>query len=176
MNTVLINFFAGPGAGKSTLAAGLFHYLKYKGYSAELVTEYAKEWAWEGRSIFPLDQLKITTEQFAREARLYGKVDYIITDSPTRLSKAYTQKEFVLPLVEALEEEKELLGVRSIDIFVNRTKPYVQKGRFETEAQAVALDDYIKTLLSETQIQATSSSSPMGLWDLIQEVLTKEAA
>jgi hypothetical protein len=38
----VINLWAGPGAGKSTTAAGLF-LMKLTGRRVELVTEYAKE-------------------------------------------------------------------------------------------------------------------------------------
>ena len=42
-NTVLINIYGGPAAGKSTVAAGLFYELKKKGYDCGLVTEMATE-------------------------------------------------------------------------------------------------------------------------------------
>ena len=42
-NTLLINIYGGPGAGKSTVAAGLFYELKKKGYDCGLVTEMATE-------------------------------------------------------------------------------------------------------------------------------------
>ncbi len=45
----VINLWAGPGAGKSTTAAGLFNLMKIRGYNVELVTEFAKEMVYEGR-------------------------------------------------------------------------------------------------------------------------------
>jgi len=40
-----INFFGGPGVGKSTLAAQLFGWLKAENFDAELVQEFVKTWA-----------------------------------------------------------------------------------------------------------------------------------
>jgi len=49
--TVLINFYAGPGAGKSTTSAKIFAALKDRGECAELIQEYVKTWAWEGKKL-----------------------------------------------------------------------------------------------------------------------------
>ena len=46
----VISLFAGPGAGKSTAAAGLFNLMKCKGESCELVTEVAKGMTYENHS------------------------------------------------------------------------------------------------------------------------------
>ena len=43
----VINLFAGPGAGKSTTAAGLFHLMKIAGMNVELVTEFSRSWVVE---------------------------------------------------------------------------------------------------------------------------------
>jgi ATP:corrinoid adenosyltransferase len=45
----VINLWAGPGAGKSTTASGLFYLMKTADMQVELVTEYAKDMTWEGR-------------------------------------------------------------------------------------------------------------------------------
>ncbi len=46
-SALIVNLFGGPGAGKSTMAAGLFSELKWRGINCELATEYAKEKVWE---------------------------------------------------------------------------------------------------------------------------------
>src|SRR5262245_20723095 len=48
--TLTVNLFGGPGCGKSTNAALVFGKLKNDGINVELVTEFAKELTWEGRS------------------------------------------------------------------------------------------------------------------------------
>lgn len=45
----VVNLFAGPGAGKSTLATGVFHELKLQGINCEYVSEIAKDLTWEKR-------------------------------------------------------------------------------------------------------------------------------
>ena len=39
----MVNFYAGPGSGKSTMAAAIFSRLKWKDVNCELVTEFAKD-------------------------------------------------------------------------------------------------------------------------------------
>lgn len=44
---IVVSLYAGPGAGKSTLAAYTFSKLKMLGVNCELVTEFAKDKVWE---------------------------------------------------------------------------------------------------------------------------------
>lgn len=46
-NTLVVNLFGVPGAGKSTGAAYIFSCIKMAGVNAELITEYAKDKVWE---------------------------------------------------------------------------------------------------------------------------------
>lgn len=43
---IVVNFFGGPGAGKSTTSAHLFSLLKMSEINCELVTEFAKDLTW----------------------------------------------------------------------------------------------------------------------------------
>jgi len=47
MKTIHINLWAGPGTGKSTMAASIFAELKWNKIDCELVSEYAKQIVWE---------------------------------------------------------------------------------------------------------------------------------
>ena len=87
--TKVINFYGGPGSGKSTQASGLFYKMKAAGYSVELVNEFAKECVWEGNVPMLKDQLWVLAHQHRKLVRLRDKVDYIITDSPVLLSIVY---------------------------------------------------------------------------------------
>lgn len=82
----VINLLSGPGAGKSTTAAGLFYQMKLKGINVELITEYAKDMTWEERYNTLSNQLYIFAKQYSRQLRVKNKVDYIVTDSPLLLS------------------------------------------------------------------------------------------
>ena len=87
----IINLFGGPGTGKSTTAAHLFAIMKWQGMKVELVSEYAKELTWDGRSNVLLDQLYVLAKQNRKLERLKNHgLDFVITDSPILMGLAYT--------------------------------------------------------------------------------------
>jgi hypothetical protein len=88
----IINFFGGPGIGKSTQASGLFTEMKKHHMSVEYTYEFPKEVAWEGNISQLSDQFFITANQHRNISRLYGKVEYIIVDSPIVLGCFYEQR------------------------------------------------------------------------------------
>ena len=88
----IINLFGGPGIGKSTQASGLFTEMKRHHMSVEYTYEFPKEVAWEGNISQLKDQFFITANQHRNISRLYGKVDYIIVDSPIVLGCFYEQR------------------------------------------------------------------------------------
>lgn len=154
--TIVINFFAGPGSGKSTTAAALYSEMKLQGYSVELVREYVKNWAWEGKVPNKYDQVYLFGKQARAEYSLYKKVDYIITDSPILQSGFYEyinlKRELTYPsVVNFLQMAKED-GIVHINIFLKRNKEYVEKGRFQTEQQVIKLDEEMKQWLTNKQI------------------------
>ena len=147
--TKIINFFAGPGTGKSTTAAGLFHKMKMDGENVELVTEYAKDMVWEGRYSVLEDQLYIFAKQNRRIARLIGKVDYIITDSPILLGLAYSGGSWgdciLKNLIQHTFEQYD-----NINFFLKRdTSKYTGVGRMQTLEEAIEKDVMILSLLKE---------------------------
>jgi sugar phosphate isomerase/epimerase len=152
---LIINLFGGPGTGKSTVAAGVFHKVKQLGINAELVQEHAKDWAWEGRQIGVGDQLCISAEQAKRERRLLKDCDLIITDSPLLLGVYYEDKYDahynVTPHI--LRKQKEIvkeLGWEYLNIFLNRVKPFNPKGRFHSEEESKQIDAELLELLART--------------------------
>lgn len=148
--TVLVNLFGGPGSGKSTLAAGVFYELKTCGHNAELVAEYAKEFAWEEKPINKFDQITIFAEQMKREVRLLNQVDFIITDSPVLLGPFYEQhynngKSIVEPLVRSYLQELKDLGIQSFNLMLPTPKhPYREEGRYQSEEEALKIHKAIE--------------------------------
>ena len=137
---LVVNLFAGPGSGKSTGSAFLFAYLKLMKVNVELVTEFAKELAWEGDKEFMANnQVYITGQQIRRMNRLIGKVDVIITDSPIELGALYTDSSLLKDLCYSEGRKWE----RRLDFFVNRVKPYNPSGRNQTLEEALILDEKI---------------------------------
>lgn len=146
--TRIINLYGGPGTGKSTSAAYIFALMKWQGKNAELVREYVKDWAWEGRNINDYDQIYLLGKQIRRESMLYGKVTDIVTDSPIMLSAYYASK-FAPPvigrgvkeLVKSFYDHAEAQGHHHVHVFLHRTKPYNNQGRYQTEVQAKEIDN-----------------------------------
>lgn len=163
-NTTVINLLSGSGTGKSTLASGLFYTMKSENKSVELVTEFIKGLAWQGHKIGPLDQFWISGEQSRREASLYGKVDYIITDSPLLLSPAYESfykgKSIVDEAVNKFLLQAEELGVEHKNYFLKRNKVFDPRGRYETEQQAKDFDEFLLDRLNFNDISYTYVDVP----------------
>jgi hypothetical protein len=148
--TRVINLWAGPGAGKSTTAAGLFFEMKHAGYKCELVTEYAKDLVYDG-SLKHTQARDILNTQYIRQSRLYGKVDYIITDSPLLLSAIYSTEHNTIKSAHARFNK-----FNNINFFIHRVKPYASYGRAQTEQEARDLCVRIRRLLLLCDISHTS--------------------
>lgn len=151
---LVINLCAGPGAGKSTTAAGLFNIMKLKGHNCELVTEFAKDLTWEGRFNTLSNQLYVLAKQEARLSRLVGKVDYVVTDSPLLLGLVYANERF--------DKEWYRTAVRgAFDLYENalfylkRVKPYQTVGRNQTLDEARVLDQAIWGMLGQQGLTVT---------------------
>lgn len=149
MKTFVINLIGSPGTGKSTIASELFAKMKWLGFDVELVSEYAKELVWEERNETFKNELYLFAKQHHRLFRLNGKVKYVITDRPLILSLFYNQKygdssqqfrDMVLHEVDKFE---------NINIFLKRTKPYVAKGRNQTEEESDAFSEEMLRICQE---------------------------
>lgn len=163
----VINLFAGPGAGKSTTAAGLFHIMKQDGYKVELVTEYAKDIVWADRHKELDDQLYISAKQHHRIFLLRDKVDYCITDSPLLLCLVYNRMmpSSFEPFIKDLFHEYD-----NIAVVLQRTKPYVLFGRTQTEEQAGELDRQIHSLVY-SQVPPNKIIEANGDWTAPRHIL-----
>lgn len=144
MITKIINLFGGPGSGKSTTALGLTYLMKLQGMEAEYVSEYAKDLVWEGR-LKDTPQWRLHREQAKRIERLQGKVEWVVTDSPTILSLIYSRP----PASPAFARQvwNTYHKYPGVNIFINRVKPYSRVGRGQTERQARAIDLKIRKFM-----------------------------
>lgn len=149
---IVINLLAGPGAGKSTNAAGLFSLMKRNYFNAELVLEYAKDLTYEERWDTRSDQLYVLANQNKRLRRLVRQVDFAITDGAILNSIIYAGKDFYIPdfdkVVKAVHEQ-----YNNINFYLTRTKKYVPIGRDQTESQAKALDGEVLEMLNRYGIE-----------------------
>lgn len=144
--TLVVNLFAGPGAGKSTAAAGIFHDLKIYGISCELAAEYAKDLVWEERQKTFEDQIYLFAKQYHRIFRLLGQVDVVITDCPLLLSVIYDneRRETLKNLV--YDEHHKMW---TYNAFIKRVKKFNPKGRNHNLEQSKQLDRDILNVLDD---------------------------
>ncbi len=139
---LVVNLFGAPGAGKSTGASYVFSQLKMMGVNAELVTEFAKD-----------------------------KVDVVITDSPILLSAFYAND-----LVLGDEFDKLVTKVfnsyNSINVFINRVKPYNPSGRFQNETESDELSSKLLRFVTEHGVACRHYNGDLNGYDtLINDIL-----
>lgn len=154
----IINMFAGPGAGKSTVAAGLFYALKKQHKSVELITEYAKDLVYSDQIVFLQgNQEFVFAEQNRRQHVLAGKVDIAITDSPLMLSHIYAnQYENRLPEQRLNTFLKHVTQVfnsyDNINFFLKRAESFQQFGRVQTFDESIEIDNRLMSCLNTHEI------------------------
>ena len=163
--TKIINFFGGPGIGKSTQAAGLFYLMKRAGMSVELTEEFPKVLSWEGNISGLKDQLYITANQHRNISRLYGKVDYIIIDSPILNGLVYkhrygNQNEYPERLYDDTFDTFVMSlfkGYDNINIMLDRNdQQYQRVGRIQDLVESVEVDNELRDILDTNNIKYKS--------------------
>lgn len=158
-NTIVINAFAGPGAGKTTSCLEVAEKLKKQGFVTEYVQEYAKELVYDNNLIM-LDghyehQFAILNEQMKRINRLYGKVDFIVTDSPILLNNTYLNEDKNTEVYSAYSDSVNKLYClyNNFNYFVERdTSVFEKEGRIHNLEQSIAIDNELKNMLHNNQI------------------------
>lgn len=149
----VVNLLAGPGCGKSVLAARLFAEMSVRDYRVELVHEAAKDFKWEDwEHIFP-EQDYITAQQHRMIRRLVRHdIDYAVTDTSLILACIYapewyphTFHPFVLDIYSSYD---------NINIVLERNPklPYKQPGRNENKEEAIQKDRELVALLNRYHI------------------------
>tara|TARA_R110002012_G_scaffold26763_5_gene86635 strand:+ start:7440 stop:8144 length:705 start_codon:yes stop_codon:yes gene_type:complete len=157
--TKIINFFGGPGIGKSTQAAGLYSLMKKNNMSVELTYEFPKILAWDENHSAIKDQFYITANQHRNISRLYGKVEYIIVDSPILFGLVYKDKygveypqglygdsfdNFLLDLFRKYDNINILLR--------RREESYDEVGRFQDLKESREIDGMLRSLLEDNDV------------------------
>lgn len=151
--TKIINFWAGPGTGKSSCAADLFAEMKWAGHNVELIDEYAKVKTWEKHTNILEDQMYVSAKQNRKIERLQGQVDWVITDSPLLMCVPYIPEGYCShfkPLIREMFDRYD-----NINYFLIREKAYNPIGRNQSEEEARQLDATIRNLLEEEELPYT---------------------
>src|SRR6185436_20450855 len=137
METYVINFISGPGAGKSLMAFLLFAELKLHGYLVEYVPEYAKSLVWSERFDVLNEQYYVSRKQFESINRIYGKVQFVITDGPL-IHGVYYNRSNPNNVSDVQKTETQILkwasSHKQMNIFLERGEyKYEQAGREQNE-------------------------------------------
>ena len=149
--TLIVNFFGGPGVGKSTLASGTFFHLKQKRIKCELVTEYAKTLTWENRHSTLQCQPYVFGKQLYSLEILIDQVDVIITDSPICLSLFYKADRYPPSFAQCVIDI--FNKFHNINYYISRAEDqYDDVGRLSSISLAKNIDEKILTFLDEFYI------------------------
>ena len=142
--TLCLNFYSGPGAGKSTIAAAVFAELKKHHVNCELIAEFAKRKIWEGNMECLNNQLYITAKQQYLMWTVSKHVDLIVTDSPLLLGCVYGED----PLLDQIIF-REYRKYVNIDVFLSRNQAakYQSNGRMQNLDEALEKDVQIMNIL-----------------------------
>jgi hypothetical protein len=178
MKTTIINLYGGPGVGKSTSAAYLYYLLKSRGKNIELVREYVKDWAWEGRKINAYDEIYFLGKQVRHESMLFGKVEFIVTDAPVFMTSYYATlycsaglslgvEQAALAFYQQAKED----GHQHLHVYLKREKPYQAEGRYQTEEQALDVDRGILKMLKKFNVPIINAApNEPSLDDTLQHI------
>lgn len=171
-----INFYGGPGVGKSVLAAKVYAELSRGGVvSAELVREFVKPWAYEGKKLDCFDQVYTFAQQLWAEHRLFkAGIEVVVTDSPVLLQCVYTAllDSDVATHMQGLAFHYEQ-AYPSLNFLVQRKVPYHRQGRFEDESELHELDEQIKACMNNWKLNYLLVNP--NEWEVIVQT-AKEAA
>lgn len=168
--TVCVNFFAGPGAGKSTMSSRVFSDLKTDGVSCELITEFAKRKVWEGNLTSLQNQFYITAKQQYHMWTVAKHVDLIVTDSPLILGCIYGNDPLLEPLIY-----REFESFHNINIVLSRLKPYVPVGRTQTAEEASGLDKTITDMLNRRGYEYSTVPGSVEHADAVIDIIRGNA-
>jgi len=175
LQTKVISLVAGPGAGKSTTAAGIFHNMKIdQKYKVELVTEVIKDAVYDDNTGMLDDQLLLTATQNHALHRLVGKVDYVISDACLLngivYNRFYNTPSILDNLILTLFKDYD-----NTVIMLPRKAKYEGYGRSQTEQEAKDIDQLFIDVLEELgvpyhdlrQCGLTTRELPLHIIDLI---------
>jgi hypothetical protein len=155
----LINLFGGPGVGKSSIAAGITYKLKKNHISCNNPYEFPKLLAWDKNNEAIKDQLYVLANQHRGIAQSYGKVDYIVVDSPILFSLIYkTWYNIGYPAeFYGTYFDKMIIDLHNkydnINILLERSDGNHNDGeRYQNLEESISIDKHCKKILDDNNI------------------------
>jgi hypothetical protein len=142
--------YGGPGAGKSTAAAALYARLKAEGGQVELVRERVKEFAHLRRVPTAADRVRFFGEEVGEELAYCQLGLDVVSDSPLWLACFHARRAdhpLAAQMVQTAARMDELYPARHL--FLPRAHPYDPVGRYESAAEAAAVDAELRRFLAD---------------------------
>lgn len=157
--TKVINFCAGPSAGKTTAGLTLAGIMKTQRMNVLYVPEVAMELVVAGRIPELDDQLWLLGEQSHRLYMAKGQFDYIVTDAPIFMMMHYVKANAKKYDSLSWQSSFNRICMATFVQFENYTfyvdrgdRKFLQTGRVQNEEQSKAIDGEILTILHDNGI------------------------
>lgn len=171
MDTIVVNLFGEPSAGKSTCAMDITAQLKRHGINAEYVSEFAKDKVYENNGEIFKHQEYIFGKQSFKMGRVKDKVQVMIVDSPLILSAVYNTDE-----VLGEDFNKTVLNVfnsyNNRNYLLTRHHSYENEGRFQNEDEAKEVRKEIIDKLNQYNIKYEEiASTELNCEYIVEEVM-----
>ena len=173
LDTIVINLFGEPSAGKSTAAMDITARLKRKGINAEYVSEFAKDKVYENNSEVFKHQEYLFGKQSFKMGRVRGKVQVMVVDSPLILCAVYNQD---TTLGEDFNKTvlKVFNSYNNRNYLLTRNHPYENEGRFQNEEEAQEVRKQIIEKLAKFDIDVVRILSSEENCERIADKIAKE--
>lgn len=182
----VVNLFGAPGVGKSTIAAGLFYFMKMSGMSVEHVTEYAKYLVLTGRvSQLENEQLYLLAKQHHKQHILRGQYEWAITDSPLLLCAYYAPSATTPPkfgeLVHQYNDSFDNYNVFLTRGLEKEETSFEEQGRLQGKVDALRIQNEQIEFLTEAGVpfqtlEIGGEDTARVLMKMVLEEATKRAA
>jgi hypothetical protein len=151
---LVVNFFGGPGVGKSTMALGVTFALKLMQIPVEIVPEVAKGMLQEGRKRPLLEwQAYVTAKQHRDLDRSRKDVDIVVTDSPVLNGCFYKSPGYTESFDQFWLERHHEMNSLNFLLLRNPNRAYDPIGRYQDEDGAKQVDDYIANWLTQHGVE-----------------------
>jgi len=154
VNRLCVNFFSGPGAGKTVAAASLFSKLKKLHIESELVAEFPKDLVLENNRTALANQIYVFANQLYRIQCAYSNTKVAVIDSPLLLSAVYNPNTSKHLLNLVFEQHTKF---NNLNIFVGRdlSYPHSMNGRIHSLTESISIDNQVRNLLDHYNIPYT---------------------
>ena len=173
MDTIVVNLFGEPSAGKSTCAMDITAQLKRHGINAEYVSEFAKDKVYENNGEVFKHQEYLFGKQSFKMGRVKNKVQVMVVDSPLILCAVYNTDK-----VLGEDFNKTVLNVfnsyNNRNYLLTRYHSYENEGRFQKEDEAKEVRKEIIDKLNQYNIKYEEIASTESNCEYIVEEVMEE--